>query len=111
MMITRKRLWFFLWNLFLSFAAVTYGRVLRGLPWRTAVAVVAGQVLASAAVTALFSVRPRTACYASSAVFGAAGIVILVRGFDASLSQTIEGILVSAWALTTLRFAGLSQWP
>ena len=98
MMITRERLWFFLWTLFLSFAAVSYGRVLRGLPWRTAFAVVAGQVLASAGLTALFYIRPRIACYVSSAVFGAAGVLIFLRGFSESFSQTMGGISVLAGA-------------
>jgi len=98
MMITRERLWFFILTLGLSFDGATSSDLLRGLTWRAAVPVIAGLVLASAGLTALFYIRPRIACYVSSAVFGAAGVLIFLRGFSESFSQTMGGISVLAGA-------------
>jgi len=101
-MITRERLLFFLWSLGL-FGQVSW--VLPDSQSRPVVLVLAGMALAAAALTAFFSVRPRIACYVSSAIFGAVGVFVFVRDFPESLSQTMTGIAIVAGA------AFLFLWP
>ena len=108
-MITRERLWFFLLTLGLSADAANYSDLLRGLTWRAAVPVIAGLVLASALLTALFSVWPRIACYVSSAVFGGAGVLIFLRGFSESLSHTMGGIAMLGGAAFLFLWTGLRR--
>jgi hypothetical protein len=98
-MIARNRLAFFLHNLAMSFGAATFSGVLRGSPWR-GVLVIGGAILASAALTILFSSKRRMACRVSCVIFGVCGVVIVLRGGAASLSQTLGGVVVLLLALS-----------
>jgi hypothetical protein len=104
----RKRVKFFLFAL-LYLSLVVYNRVAFPRPVWPVAPVFAALVLVSAGLTVVYSINWLLGYRVLSATFGGLGLVVFLRGFGASLSQTFAGVVLlggsagAFWAKKPLR--------
>jgi hypothetical protein len=92
-MITWKRVKFFLFALFFL-SQVVYNPIAFPKPVWPVAPLFGAVLLVSVGLTVVYSINWLLGWRVLSATFGGLGVVVLVRGFGASLSQTFAGVVL-----------------